>query len=1387
MPYRLVKCVVPCLFVLCATLLQAQDVWNAPSFSADSDAIRRAASEVKPAKDAEATILFSEFNVSFDAAGKAVKHRRLIYRIETQEGVEGWSEVRGNWEPWYQARPEIKARVITADGVVHPLDPSTLNDVPVHEEAPDLYSDERAFGGPLPALAPGAIVEEEVVTRDSAVFFPGGSVEQFVLARRIPVYKTRIVLSHPESLPLHYVLHLLPNAAVNKTVANGVETINIENGRLEPYSNQDNFLPPDVLLYPEIEFATGTSWQNVATEYARELNQKLRLADVQPLISKLELGTQPGMDAVRRIVVVLHKDVRYTGIEFGESSLIPQFPGETLKRKYGDCKDKATLLIAMLRAAGIPANLALLSAGPGQDTNPDMPGMGTFDHAIVYVPATGAIPELWIDATADHFRVGDLPGMDYGRRALIVDEKTVGLKTIPELTSDKNLHIETREFTLAGYGPARIVEKDEQSGPTEADYRDYYAGDAKKVKEGSEDYVKTTYLADSLTSLDKTDPSDLDKPFTVIITAKGRRGFTEMNNSVVYVPVGDIFDGMPKYFLTSEKQAKEAADDEDEDEDVAKPRTVDWLITPFVTEWHYKITAPLGFKIRALPQNKDEKLGSARFTQQYSGNNDGTVVEAILKFDTGKPRLTVEEARATRDAILKIRSADGISITFDQTGYSLLSAGKTREALAVDRQLVAGHPKDALQRIQLARALLAAGLGEKAKTTAKEATVLDPSLPQAFSELAWILEFDQIGRRFGKGFDYDGAVAAYRKAKQLAPKDVAIRANLALLLEHGSDGLRYSKSAHLEEAIQEFKDLKKLDEDYARSYEDNVPYDLWYLGQFKELIDYLAPLSSTDIRKALMLGSVAALEGPDAAIKKSLEITSEEENRGKALVTAGHLLVRLRKYQLGAELLAAGASGQKDESRIGPYVTLLRKTRPREELKIDDSSPVSPIQRVFMVMFQDDFKVSDINSLMSKNVRDSSGTDEEKKYFEKLSFLLRSQAERSQITADTLMDVAVSNAHFSTEGDDTVGYKVTMQSPGAPSQYAFIVREDGRYKVVDFIGMGNQHPEEMGWEILARVDNNDLAGARKWLDWARDQIHIDQGDDPLSGQPFPHFWTKGQQGDEAAIRTAALVLLPSKELKDAQFAALVQARNNAKTDAQRNDLNLVLGYAYAAKHKWPELQEVAAELIKAAPDSFVAFTFAGEAYAGLKKFDDWQKLVDSRLQSHPDEHEYVREAARVAEYRGQLNKSRELLKGMIDRGSATADDMNEYAWDALYTGEKIDQDSFDAAQRASELTKHSDFNILHTIACLYAASGKTKEAREFLLKAMEEASMPEPDSSIWLAMATIAEQYGETDAARAMYARVEKGEMETPTSNYAFAQQHLASLQSTTAAKSAGQ
>jgi len=1374
------------LLMTIPSLLHADDIWNGPAFSVTPAELQQAAASVKPEKDTVATILVHDERFTYDREGKSVETYHTIYRVENEEGVSSWAETSANWEPWHQAKPEIRARVITTDGVEHNLDLKTLNDVPAHENSQDTYTDERSFGGPLPAISVGAIVEEEFTIRDTAPFFSAGIAERAILDRSVPVNKTRMIVSHPESLPFRYLMQQMPNAKVNRTSHDGIETIEIEDGPYEARSEKLTNLPPDVPRGPQVEFSTGTSWQNVVAEYARLSSDKLRVADVQSLLGKINLKTSSRAELIRRVVAALHKNVRYTGVEFGEASIVPQFPSETLKRKYGDCKDKAAVLVTMLRALNIPANLALLSTGPGQDINPELPGMGMFDHALVFVPASGSEPELWIDATDPYSRVGDLPRMDYGRLALVV-EGNGALRKIPEFTAAQNFHRELREFTMAEFGQASIRETDEQIGPRESEFREFYTGDAKEVREGNEKYVKNAYLADSLISLDHGDLSDLEKPFSLTFVTKGKRGTTDYESAVMAIRVEDLMDGFPAYFSTKPEEEKEA-DKEGESEKRKKPRTADWFINPFTNEWDYKIIAPMGFKLRALPPSRDEQIGTARFTQKYSSNAEGTVVQAVLRFESAKTRLNVKEAAELRDAVIRTQESDPIFVTFDQVGHSLIAAGKIKEGLAEYQQLARQHPKEALHRIQLARALLSAGLAEKARAVALQATSLEPNSAQAYSTLAWILEHDLIGRRLKKGYDLQGAIAAYRKAKELDPKDKDIRANLAMLLEYDSDGDRYTEGAQLKAAISEFKDLKKLDEATGRTYDDFVLYDLWYSREFKALEEALQALPSTDTRRGFIVGLTATKLGSEAALKKSVEITTSDELSRKALTTAGWLLLRLHKYSEAADLLTAGARGEATETQTATFAATLKKIKPREELNIDDSDPRSTLQHFFEGIFGLHQSYDQMTKLLSRNVIRSSDAKKDAQEFRQMKFQLKEKLQKNGVPFETVGDIVLNNARYSVEGNDAQGYRMTIETPGASSQHAFVIREDGSYKLLDYSMAGQSSSEDLGWEALELLNKHDLPGARQWLDWAREIIHMNGSDDPLAVQPFPYFWTKGQEADAEAIRTAALVLVPSKELKGDDLQALLKARDKAKTDQERARFDVVAAHAYSKQERWSELETVAERLLQAFPDSLTAFQWMTEVYAHTSRFDDWDKLVQDRMAKHRDELDYTRSAARLARYRGDFNKSRQLLKDLAERSKATQNDLNLFAWDALFLPTEIGQDSIEAAERANQLSQNSNYSIMHTLACLYAHTGKASQARELLLKAMD-GTLEEPDSSVWLAYGQIAEAYGEPDAAQAMYARVEKTPSEGPGSNFALAQQRLLALKntSTTSAKNGGQ
>src|SRR5262249_57126192 len=204
---------------------------------------------------------------------------------------------------------------------------------------------------------------------------------------------------------------LAPALQTRKEPSEGRVRLIFEQGPQPALDQPPSGLPDDVPRAPFLALTTGRSWAQVAAAYAKIVDDKIAPADVRGLAREITANATERNRRIARILARVHQDIRYTGVEFGEASIVPASPAETLKRRYGDCKDQATLLVALLRAAGIPAQVALLDTGPGGDVNPELPGLGIFDHAIVHVPAN---PPIWIDPTDDVARAGQLPMPEQG-------------------------------------------------------------------------------------------------------------------------------------------------------------------------------------------------------------------------------------------------------------------------------------------------------------------------------------------------------------------------------------------------------------------------------------------------------------------------------------------------------------------------------------------------------------------------------------------------------------------------------------------------------------------------------------------------------------------------------------------------------------------------------------------------------------------------------------------------------------------------------------------------------------------------------------------------------------------------------------------------------------
>lgn len=107
-----------------------------------------------------------------------------------------------------------------------------------------------------------------------------------------------------------------------------------------------------------------------------------------------EKGLQP---AIAEAIDHVQKRIRYYGIELGENSHRPHSPDEVLKNGYGDCKDKALLLVSLLDELGVSAWPLLVSSRNRKGIVDQLPSPGAFDHAIVLIEHNGE--QYWVDAT----------------------------------------------------------------------------------------------------------------------------------------------------------------------------------------------------------------------------------------------------------------------------------------------------------------------------------------------------------------------------------------------------------------------------------------------------------------------------------------------------------------------------------------------------------------------------------------------------------------------------------------------------------------------------------------------------------------------------------------------------------------------------------------------------------------------------------------------------------------------------------------------------------------------------------------------------------------------------------------------------------------------------
>ena len=452
------------------------------------------------------------------ANGLSSRTHQVILRPLTARGVDQARVQSVQYSPDRQAVRVEVARILKKDGTI--LESKSEGERNLSEPWYGLYYDVRSRVIAFPQLEAGDVIELVTRTDDSgsnffADYFGDFAYLQSTQTRRISDY----VLLGPAGRTFYSSATPLPGLSHTEgKLADGC-TWQRWTARDVPRLVPEPSMPgaSEVLAY--VHVSTYRTWEDVGRFYWGLVKDQLRVTDDVRAAAQEAVKGIPESDEQGRIRAVYDFVVsrtRYVGLEFGINSFKP-YPVETiLSRRFGDCKDKASLMHAMLEALGIDSRLTLLRMKRlgGIDTQPA--SLAVFNHAILYVPKY----KLFLDGTAEFHGSSELPSDDRGAEVLVVepDGASQFFRT-PEALPQDNVDETRIAARLSKDGSVQLHVEGLARGAWTAELRRIFEPPDERRRRAEEQLSRAAFPNVRVTDVTVSDPHQIEQPFETQFTA----------------------------------------------------------------------------------------------------------------------------------------------------------------------------------------------------------------------------------------------------------------------------------------------------------------------------------------------------------------------------------------------------------------------------------------------------------------------------------------------------------------------------------------------------------------------------------------------------------------------------------------------------------------------------------------------------------------------------------------------------------------------------------------------------------------------------------------------------------------------------------------------------
>jgi len=571
----------------------------------------------------DAVTLADITRVRVQQSGLSSRFHQLAVKVYTRRGADSFRTFPITYSPSREEVRILRARITKPDGSLVESFGDTNRSL--NEPWSGMYYDAQAKVLSFPGLAPGDVLEIQYRVEDTASdnllsdYWGDLAYVQGVT----PKLRWEFAVDMPAGRTLYWNESTLGAgvSARREPSADGRVVYRFDARRISRVTPEPG-MPGWSEVAATLHVSTYKTWDDVGRYYWNLIRDQLVPDDS---IRRAAEAALKGVDrkdtraVVRALYEYVVKNTRYVALEFGIHGYKPYRVDRVLARRFGDCKDKASLLHALLEVSGVDSRIVLLRMRQLGAIPAEPASLAVFNHAIIYVPAL----DWYLDGTAEFHGATELPISDRRASVLIVEPRGKSRFTFtPEARPEDNVTDVQLDLALLAGGAAEVKGESRVRGSAAPEYRRSYQSAATRRTTFEQGWAQT-FPGLSVDKVSISDPNRLDQDVALDYELSIPRYAEVGGDTLRFLPFGSRRGYVETYAGLAERRGDLVLDG------------------PSVSRFTFRYRLPVGWSVDGLPPDVTTETRFGRLHVAYSVEQGVLVCRGELVFT--RDRITANE------------------------------------------------------------------------------------------------------------------------------------------------------------------------------------------------------------------------------------------------------------------------------------------------------------------------------------------------------------------------------------------------------------------------------------------------------------------------------------------------------------------------------------------------------------------------------------------------------------------------------------------------------------------------------------------------------------------------------------------------------------------------